>query len=74
MARHEAEFHAAANGPLSLAELIALVGNADALTEHERQEAIACYLSASEGWTEAARRLGGAFATGASGLRDRKID
>ncbi len=62
MARHEPEFRAATEGPLSLAELIALLGDAQALTERDRQEAIACYLSASDGWAEAARRLGGAFA------------
>ena len=73
MARHEAEFQAAKDGPLSLAELTALLGDAATLAERARQEAIACYLSASEGWTDAARELGGAFAT-SRGLRDRKID
>jgi hypothetical protein len=74
LARHEPEFRAATEGPLSLAELIALLGDAQALTERDRQEAIACYLSASDGWVEAARRLGGAFAAEAPGLRDRKGD
>ena len=74
MARHEPEFRAATEGPLSLAELMALLGDAQALTERDRQEAIACYLSASDGWADAARRLGGAFAAEARGLRDRKVD
>lgn len=73
LARHEPEFRSATDGPLSLAELIALLGDAKALTERDRQEAIACYLSASDGWADAARRLGGAFAAEA-GLRDRKGD
>ena len=74
MARHEPEFRAATEGPLSLAELIALLGDAQASTERDRQEAIACYLSASEGWADAARRLGGTFAAESAGLRDRKVD
>ena len=73
LAHQQREFRAATDGPLSLAELIALLGESTALTERDRQEAIACYLSASEGWTDAARRLGGAFAAEA-GLRDRKSD
>jgi hypothetical protein len=74
LARHEPEFRAAKEDQLSLAELIALLGDGAALTERDRQEAIACYLSASEGWADAARRLRGAFAAEAGGLRDRKID
>jgi len=74
LARHEPDFRAATDGPLSLAELLALLGDAAAMAERDRQEAIACYLSASEGWAQAARRLGGAFAAGPSELRDRKVD
>ena len=74
MARHEPEVRAATEGPLSPAELIALLGDAKALTERDRQEAIACYLSASEGWADAARRLGGTFAEESAALRDRKVD
>ena len=40
----------------------------------EPQEAIACYLSASEGWPEAVQRLGGTFAAEATRLRDRNSD
>jgi len=32
------------------------------LSDRDRQAAIACYLSASEGWRSASQRLGGAFA------------
>jgi hypothetical protein len=74
LARHEPEFRATMDGPLTLAELSGLLGDAKALTECDRHEAIACYLSVSEGWTEAARRLGGAFAPGPPRLKDRKID
>ena len=33
---------------------------------------IACALSASEGWQEAVKKLGGAFAEEGSGLKERK--
>ena len=52
MARHEPDIRAA-DGPLSLKELRALLGDEMADAERDRQEAIACYLSASEGWSEA---------------------
>ena len=60
--------------PLSLAELLALLGD-DALTDaRTREDAIACYLSGSEGWREAVRMLGGTFAGDSVELRDRKAD
>jgi hypothetical protein len=64
LARHEPDFRASAGGPLNLDELLALLGDAKAESGRARQEAIACYLSASEGWSEAVQRLGGAFAAG----------
>jgi len=39
-----------------------------------RDDAIACYLSGAEGWDEAVKRLGGAFAPGAGRLTDAKGD
>jgi hypothetical protein len=62
LARHESDFRSAAKGPLSLEDLMAMLGDAKAGAERNRQDAIACYLSASEGWSEAVRYLGGAFA------------
>jgi len=62
LARHEPDFRASSGGPLSLDELLTLLGEAQAETGRDRREAIACYLSSSEGWTEAVQRLGGAFA------------
>ena len=47
-------------------------GEAKADGARERHEAIACYLSASEGWDEAVQRLGGAFAAEETGLKDHK--
>ena len=72
MARFERDFRDSAEGPLSLNELIALLGeNGDA---QSREDAIACYLSGSEGWREAVKQLGGAFAEEITGLKPGKAD
>lgn len=73
MARHEPEFRASADTPLTLSELLLLLEQKDG-GERERQDAIACYLSASEGWADAVRRLGGNFANEAQKLKERKAD
>ena len=72
MARHEPKIQAASTEALSLKELLALIGDAKAEGARERHEAIACYLSGSEGWDEAVQRLGGTFASEDTGLKDRK--
>jgi hypothetical protein len=74
LARHEPHIQAAKDGPLSLKELLVLLGDAKAGAERERQEAFACDLSASEGWSEAVQRLDGAFAAEVRELKDRKSD
>ena len=74
MARHESNLQASADGPLSLSELLALLGEGKAEAERERQDAIACYLSASEGWSQAVQRLSGAFVVEARELKGRKAD
>jgi hypothetical protein len=73
LARHEPEFRASADTPLSLNELLLLLEQNDG-GERERQDAIACYLSASEGWADAVRQLGGNFAAEVQKLRERKAD
>ena len=73
MARHDGEIRAGADEPLSLNELLALL-EGDEADSQRRQDAIACYLSAGEGWREAVKKLGGAFAEIEAGLRDRKTD
>jgi hypothetical protein len=73
LARHEPDIRIA-NGPLSLRELLALLGEAKIGAERDRQEAIACYLSAGEGWSEAVQRLDGAFAAEPRELKDHKAD
>ena len=74
MARHEGEFRASADEPLSFHELLELLGGEDPADSQRRQDAIACYLSAGEGWREAVKRLGGAFAETEAGLRESKTD
>ena len=73
MARHEADFRSTAEASLSLDELLALLG-AEGKDAQSRDDIIACALSASEGWQEAVKRLGGAFAEEAARLKERKGD
>jgi hypothetical protein len=74
LARHEGDFRAEAEEPLSLNELLALLDSAAEGDGRSREDAIACYLSGSDGWREAVKRLGGTFAGGAAGLKERKAD
>jgi hypothetical protein len=60
-----------AKEPLSLDELLTLLGSVEEIGERSREDAIACALSASEGWQDAVRRLRGAFAN-ESGLSEQK--
>ena len=66
MSRFESDFSAAGDAPLSTDELLNLLGADTALTGRQRQEAIACYLSAGEGWDQALKALRGAFASDAA--------
>ena len=72
MARFERDFRSNSEAPLTLDELIALLG--DKGDARSREDAIACYLSGSEGWRDAVKQLGGAFAEEATGLREFKAD
>jgi hypothetical protein len=72
LARHETDFLADVAQPLSLDELLAVLNRGVAVDGLTREDAIACYLSAGEGWREAVKRLGGAFADDEPGLRGRK--
>jgi hypothetical protein len=74
LARHERDFRVVAEAPLSLNELLALLGQSADADDRSREDAIACYLSASEGWREAMKMLGGAFAEEQAGLKERKSD
>jgi len=63
-----------AEAPLSLNELLALLGQGADADDRSREDAIACYLSGSEGWREAMKMLGGTFAEEEPGLKQRKAD
>ena len=73
MARYEGDFRVGAEATLSLDELLDLLAMAGE-GERTREDAIACYLSGSDGWREAVKFLGGAFAEEATGLRESKAD
>jgi hypothetical protein len=74
LARHERDFRATADAPLSLNELLDLLESGTPGDGHSREHAIACYLSGSDGWRDAVKLLGGTFAGEATGLRERKAD
>jgi hypothetical protein len=63
-----------AEAPLSLNELLALLGQGADADDRSREDAIACYLSGSEGWREAMKMLGGTFAEEETWLKERKAD
>ena len=73
LSRHEGGFSASAEDGLSLNELLQLLNETGEGDFRARQDAIACYLSASDGWRDAVKRLGGAFAEG-EGLKEIKTD
>lgn len=62
MSRYDGKFTAADDATLDAAELLAALGAQSRLTSEDRTVAIARYLAASDGWRDAARLLGGAFA------------
>jgi hypothetical protein len=74
LARHEREFHADGTKPLSVDELLQLLGTPSEQDVSARQHAIACYLAGTEGWHEAVHELDGAFAPSGPGLKGRKAD
>lgn len=69
MARFERDLGASAAAPLSLAQLLDLLGPA-AGGEVERTGAVARFVAGAEGWEEALRELGGTFAETEQGLTD----
>ncbi|HEX8842719.1 MAG TPA: hypothetical protein VF757_10535 [Sphingomicrobium sp.] len=73
LSRHEGGVSASVADALSLNELLQLLNESGEGDFRARQDAFACYLSASDGWRDAVKRLGGAFAQG-EGLRENKAD
>jgi hypothetical protein len=74
LARHEGDVRSTAQQPLSLSELLALLGDAAERDGRSREDAIACYLSGADGWREAVKLLGGTFAQQEARLRERQSD
>jgi hypothetical protein len=74
LARHEKDFRGSNDAPLSLNELLSLLGSSGVTDARTREDAIACYLSGSEGWRDAMKMLGGTFAEVVTGLKERKAD
>ena len=74
LARFEGDLRSAADEPLTLAEFLDLLGRDLSADVRERQRAIACFLSGEDGWKEAVKQIGGAFADelAKSGLKDRQ--
>jgi hypothetical protein len=62
LARYEGNFRIGAEATLSLDELLDLLAMAGEEGGNSREDAIACYLSGSDGWREAVKFLRGAFA------------
>ena len=74
MARLDGKFEAAGETKLDIDELFSAFPGAGEAVARGRQDAIACFLSTSEGWEDARETLKGTFAAAAkaSWLRDSK--
>jgi hypothetical protein len=74
LARFDGKFEAAGETRLDIDELFSAFPAAGEAVARGRQDAIACFLSASEGWEDARESLKGTFAAAAkaSWLRDGK--
>ena len=62
MARFDGNLKAAGEAKLDVDELLSALNAASNLGREERQDAIACFLSVSEGWKDARDSLKGTFA------------
>ena len=63
MARFDGNLKAAGEAKLDVDELLSALRAASNLGPEERQDAIACFLSVSEGWKDARTTLKGTFAS-----------
>ena len=63
MARFDGNLKAAGEAKLDIDELLSVLAAASNLGREERQDAIACFLSVSEGWKDAKDSLKGTFAS-----------
>ncbi len=72
MARYEGDFRPADGAALELEDLFALLDRNSLSKQPARDHARACYLSSGEGWREAVKQLGGAFAEELKSLTEPK--
>ena len=63
MARFDGDLKAAGEAKVDIGELLSVLSSGSNLGREERQDAIACFLSVSEGWRGARETLKGAFAS-----------
>ena len=63
MARFDGNLKAVGEAKLDVDELLSALSGSSGAGQKERQQAIACFLSASEGWKDAKSRLKGTFAS-----------
>jgi hypothetical protein len=63
LARFDGNLKAAGEAKLDVDELLSALTGGSGRAQQERQEAIACFLSASEGWKDAREALKGTFAS-----------
>ena len=63
MARFDGNLKAVGEAKLDVDELLSALASASNLGREGRQDAIACFLSVSEGWKDARATLKGTFAT-----------
>ena len=63
MARFDGNLKAAEEAKLDVEELLSALSAPPGREQRDRQEAIACFLSGSEGWRDAREVLKGAFAS-----------
>ena len=62
MARFDGNLKAAGEAKLEVDELLSALASTSAANAKARADAVACFLSASEGWKDARDTLKGAFA------------
>ncbi|WP_169731711.1 hypothetical protein [Sphingomonas jaspsi] len=62
MARIDGDFEKAGEASVDLAELMLVLSSAATAGIRDRHDAMACFLSASEGWRDAKGALKGTFA------------
>ena len=74
LSKFDGDLKAAGEASFDLSELLSVIAATALADNGRRREAIACFLSASEGWEDAGRRLRGTFAAlpKGSGLTESK--